>query len=351
MNGIFNILNPDNTITVNRPLAHALGLSEAITYAALIAKCYYYMQRDMLDNGWFYSTVPDLQESTALSEYQQKRCITNLVKSGLIRTENRGMPAKRSFIIVDDIELLQKYIADGEEILEKVRPNAAKSYEQKRNSKPDEPEIAEEARENPHNKAVSPCSEETSEQAPKKLQSLLQRNCGTSSKETSEQHFIKTKENKPKGNQSIYPHTENEKTDRIDRIEPQTQKIQDNCARMLEERAAYSQLIRDNIDYDCLIELHSSDTGQIDELVSLMTDVVCSAKPTIRVNGEEIPQQAVKAAMLKLNSDHIGYVLTALKKNTSKVGNIRSYLITALYNASATIDSYYRAEVNHDMYG
>ena len=60
---------------------------------------------------------------------------------------------------------------------------------------------------------------------------------------------------------------------------------------MLEERAAYSQLIRDNIDYDYLIELHSSDTGQIDELVSLMTDVVCSTKPTIRVNGEEMPQQ------------------------------------------------------------
>lgn len=68
MNAIFQLINPSNTITVNRPLAHALGLNEAIIYGALISKFYYYSERGMLDDGWFYSTAPDLDESTALSE-------------------------------------------------------------------------------------------------------------------------------------------------------------------------------------------------------------------------------------------------------------------------------------------
>ena len=103
MNAIFQMLNPSNTLTVNRLLAHAIGLSEAVVYAALISKCSYYERNGMLDDsGWFFSTVPDLEASTALSEYQQKRCIKNLVDTGLIESKNRGLPAKRCFRIIED---------------------------------------------------------------------------------------------------------------------------------------------------------------------------------------------------------------------------------------------------------
>lgn len=64
-----------------------------------------------------------------------------------------------------------------------------------------------------------------------------------------------------------------------------------------------------------------------------------------------MPHEVVKSRFLKLDSSHIDYVLTSLKKNTSEVRNIRAYLITALYNAPTTIDGYYTAWVNHDMYG
>ena len=112
MNAIFQMLNPSNTLTVNRLLAHAIGLSEAVIYAALISKCSYYERNGMLDDGgWFYSTVPDLEASTALSEYQQKRCIKNLVESGLIESKNRGLPAKRCFRIIENIELISKLIS------------------------------------------------------------------------------------------------------------------------------------------------------------------------------------------------------------------------------------------------
>lgn len=358
MNAIFQLLNPSNTVSVNRPLAHALGLNEAVVYGALISKFYYYSEREMLDDGWFYSTAPDLQESTALSEKQQKRCVDNLVKAGLIRCELRGMPAKRSFYIIDDISIIQALIAEGEAAMRKIKPAAAESYEKKRKSENTEPNestkrmndflaaafgtsLPEEENINseiPHNSAVSPCSDKRAEQAPTEEQSLLRQKVGASSDRTEEQFFIKTKDNKPKGknpiNQSI---TE---TDGIDRIDFTRQNV----------REKYELIVRENISYDYFSE-KCPDIREIDELVALMVEVICSNKPTIRVNGEEIPQEVVKSQFLKLNESHIEYVLAALKKNKSDVRNIRSYLITALYNAPATISSFWNAEVNHDMFG
>lgn len=146
------MLNPSNTLTVNRLLAHAIGLSEAVIYAALISKCSYYERNGMLDDGgWFYSTVPDLEASTALSEYQQKRCIKNLVESGLIESKNRGLPAKRCFRIIENIELISKLISEGEKKQMSIKPAAALSYEKKRKNKAE-------------NEAPPPCSEKTPEQ-------------------------------------------------------------------------------------------------------------------------------------------------------------------------------------------
>ena len=123
----------------------------------------------------------------------------------------------------------------------------------------------------------------------------------------------------------------------------------DNSAKVFcssEERERYLEIIRENIEYD-----YQAEKEKVDELVEIMLDVVCSTSSTVRVNGENIPQEIVKSRFLKLDSSHIDYVLTALKKNTSEVKNIRAYLITALYNAPTTIDSYYTVWVNHDMRG
>lgn len=372
MNAIFQLLNPNNTVSVNRPLAHAIGLNEAVVYGALVAKYYWYSEREMLDDGWFYSTAPDLQESTALSEKQQKRCVDNLVKAGLIRCELRGMPAKRSFYIVEDIDLLQSLLSDGETAMRKIKPAAAESYEKKRKS-PTEPngntrrmtdflsaafggtapspvESGNEPEDEiPHNSAISPCSDKRAEQEPPKEETLLRQKGGASSDLSSEHYSNKTKSNKPNIINPSITHTREDKPavpipadDMIDEID-----------KLKEERACYAQIVRENTECDILIEQSQSSTqaDEIEELVSVMVDVICSKKPTIRVNGEEIPHEVVKSVFLKLNESHIEYVLSALKKNTSKVRNIRSYLITALYNAPSTISSFYSAEVNHDLYG
>ena len=117
----------------------------------------------------------------------------------------------------------------------------------------------------------------------------------------------------------------------------------------MDERERYKEIIEENIEYEIMKD--RSDGDRLGEIVEIMLDAVCSTAPTIRINGEDMPQQVVKSRFLKLNSSHIEYVLEAMNKNPSDIRNIRAYLLTALYNASLTIDNYYSALVNHDFYG
>ena len=119
----------------------------------------------------------------------------------------------------------------------------------------------------------------------------------------------------------------------------------------MDERNRYEEIIRQNLDYDILCQDSRFDKDRFREIMDIMLDAVCSTAPTIRINGEDMPQQVVKSRFLKLNNSHIEYVLEAMNKNPSDIRNIRAYLLTALYNASLTIDNYYSALVNHDFYG
>lgn len=107
--------------------------------------------------------------------------------------------------------------------------------------------------------------------------------------------------------------------------------------------------VKEQIDYDHLTTECGIDDA--DELVELMTDVYCTTRPTLRVGGEDRPTAQVWERYRRLDYSHIKYVLDALSQNTSKVRNIRAYLLTSLYNAPATIGRYYQAEVQHDLYG
>ena len=139
--------------------------------------------------------------------------------------------------------------------------------------------------------------------------------------------------------------------DRIDRIDfPKEKKF------FGDERAFYREIIHKNIEYDYFIENRNCpalkiDLAKVDELVEIMVDVICSKRETIRVNGADMPHEVVKSRFLALNQEHIEYVMDALKTNTSAVRNIRAYLITTLYNSPVTMDNYYEAMVQHDLYG
>lgn len=120
----------------------------------------------------------------------------------------------------------------------------------------------------------------------------------------------------------------------------------------MDEMNAYREIIKQNIEYSCFEDSKYRRREAVDELVELMVDVMMMPdQETVRIAGVDKPVSIVKNRFMKLGQMHMEYILECLDKNTTKVGNIRRYLLTALYNAPLTMDNYYHAEVNHDMYG
>lgn len=120
----------------------------------------------------------------------------------------------------------------------------------------------------------------------------------------------------------------------------------------MDDTEIYIQIIRKNIDYEHHMKYNEwQDRALYDELYELICEIVCVKRKTVKVNGEDYPYELVKAKFLKLNSSHLQYVIDSMQNTTTKIGNIRAYMVTALYNAPNTMNHYYQQEVQHDMYG
>ena len=113
----------------------------------------------------------------------------------------------------------------------------------------------------------------------------------------------------------------------------------------------YRDIIKDNIEYDILVEDPHMDKDRLDEIVDLILETVCTARKTLRIAGDDYPAELVKSKFMKLTSSHIEFVLDCMRENTTKIRNIKQYLRAVLFNAPSTIDSYYTALVAHDMAG
>ena len=110
----------------------------------------------------------------------------------------------------------------------------------------------------------------------------------------------------------------------------------------------YEEIIKDNIDYDILIQ-DMADRDRLDEIVDLILETVCTRRKTIRIAGDDYPAELVKSKFMKLDSEHIRFVLDCMRENTTKIRNIKQYLKAALFNAPSTIGNYYTSLVSHDM--
>ena len=111
----------------------------------------------------------------------------------------------------------------------------------------------------------------------------------------------------------------------------------------------YQEIICDNIGYEDLLIAHPVDRELIEGISELILETVIGTGEEILIASSWYPAEIVKSKFLKLNYSHIEYVLHCLKQNTTKVKNIRKYLLAALFNAPSTMDGYFQAEVNHDM--
>ncbi len=113
----------------------------------------------------------------------------------------------------------------------------------------------------------------------------------------------------------------------------------------------YREIVKGNIEYDIMKDNFPYDHERLDEIVELMAETLASKKATFCIAGDTYPASTVKFKLLRINSLHIQYVFECLDKNTTEVRNIKKYLLATLFNAPNTMGSYYKAQVNHDMYG
>ena len=96
-------------------------------------------------------------------------------------------------------------------------------------------------------------------------------------------------------------------------------------------------------------ERYPYDRETIREILELLIDTVCSTRKTIGIAGEQRPIEVVKSRFMKLDSGHLEFVLKGMDDNTTRIRNMKQYLLAALYNAPLTINNYYKSLVAHDM--
>ena len=111
----------------------------------------------------------------------------------------------------------------------------------------------------------------------------------------------------------------------------------------------YEEIIKDNIEYDILLQDMKFDHDRLNEIVDIILETLCTSRKKIRIAGDDYPAELVKSKFMKLNSEHIRFVLDCMQENTTKIRNIKQYLKAVLFNAPSTIDSYYTSLVAHDM--
>ena len=147
--------------------------------------------------------------------------------------------------------------------------------------------------------------------------------------------------------------THGSSTDSIPFREPAAAQLPERKGRdamSLTEMESYRDLILENIEYDHLCREFTTYREDLDEIVELMVETVCAKRKTTRIAGSDFPHEVVRSRFLKLDSEHIRFVMDSLQKNTTEVRNMKQYLLAVLFNAPTTISNHYTAQVNHDMY-
>lgn len=117
----------------------------------------------------------------------------------------------------------------------------------------------------------------------------------------------------------------------------------------MNERKIIRNFFIEQLDYSYLEVEPRADVDALQEILELLVDTCCTKRSTVRIAGDDKPTEVVKCQLMKLNSEHIRYVMMCMHNNTSEIKNIKQYLLTSLYNAPMTINHYYSSLVQHDM--
>ena len=154
---------------------------------------------------------------------------------------------------------------------------------------------------------------------------------------------------KSRSNNTEYNNTEFSDTDSFRFTSFRERHVRETKRSDADQRERYREILSGNISYEILLQDYPLDRDILTEILELMVDTVCTTRNTIRISGDDKPAEVVKSQLLKLDSEHIRLVLDGLKENTTRIRNMRQYLLATLYNAPLTIGNYYRSLVSHDM--
>ncbi len=274
---MIEILANDGYIVVNKKIIASIGLQESVLLGELCSEYIYWKKQGQLKDNFFYSTRDNLKKNTGLSEYQQRYVLKNLIRNGLIKEKYAGQPPLKWYSI------------------------CAKNIE----------ELIKEA-----------YSEQPLDLSLKKLKIQDSNNLTSRPKETKDLRLKKLNAN----NNNIKIIKNNNKSSYL----RQEKKFKEGDVNLIE-------LFKKNIEYEVLIQ-DKSIRGVIDDIVEVSKTVLVSNRKKITVNSELKPIELIIAQLLKINTGHIQYIIESINKNTNDIKNVKSYILTMLYNSVTTLN-------------
>ena len=117
----------------------------------------------------------------------------------------------------------------------------------------------------------------------------------------------------------------------------------------MKNRKLLEEYFSRSLEIELLLRLYPDDEDTIYQIVDLLVDTCATNRKTLRIAGDDKPAEVVRSRFMKLNADHIHFVLKCLAENSSPIRNMKQYLLASLYNAPTTMQLFYQNQTNHDL--
>ena len=117
----------------------------------------------------------------------------------------------------------------------------------------------------------------------------------------------------------------------------------------MKNRELLEEYFSRSLEMDLLLRLYPDDEDTLYQIVNLLVDTCATKRKTLRIAGDDKPAEVVRSRFMKLNADHIRFVLKCLAENSSPIRNMKQYLLASLYNAPTTMQLSYQNQTNHDL--
>ena len=117
----------------------------------------------------------------------------------------------------------------------------------------------------------------------------------------------------------------------------------------MKDRELLEEYFSHSLEIDLLLRLCPDDEDTIYQIVNLLVDTCATNRKLLHIAGDDKPAEVVRSRFMKLNADHIRFVLKCLAENSSPIRNMKQYLLASLYNAPTTMQLSYQNQTNHDL--